>query len=198
MWPKQLSKTCTKRHHNGFCANTIHPHIPIGIPFPSLSIYYSVIQLNELERQGQNENTKALKRRRRGLNPGLPRLRVWHSTAELPRLRVRHSTAELPRLRVLRSTAELPRLRVRRSTAELPRLRVRHSTAKLPRLRVRRSTAELPRLRVQRSTAELPRLRVRHSTAELPRLRVRHSTAELHAPLSCGLNLQIADRDKTG
>ena len=43
------------------------------------------MELSELERRGDNENAKTSKRQQRGFEPGLSRLRVWHSTTGLPR-----------------------------------------------------------------------------------------------------------------
>ena len=50
-----------------------------------LTARYTFIQLSELGHHGENENAQASKWHKRGFEPGLFRLRVWHSTAELPR-----------------------------------------------------------------------------------------------------------------
>ena len=60
--------------------------IDYSLTFPPLSIArYSFIQLSRLRRREVNENAQTSKRKQRGFEPGLSRLRVRHSTIELRR-----------------------------------------------------------------------------------------------------------------
>ena len=59
-----------------YCMNTII--------FPPLSIARnSVTQLSKLRCREVNENAQVSKRQQKRFEPGLSRLRVWHSTAEI-------------------------------------------------------------------------------------------------------------------
>ena len=57
-----------------------------SLTFPPLSIArYSFIQLSRLRRREVKENAQTYKRYQRGIEPGLSRLRVRHSTTGPPR-----------------------------------------------------------------------------------------------------------------
>ena len=51
--------------------------------WPSIA-RFALIQLSELGHREENENTPSIETVAKGIEPGLYRLRVWHSTAELP------------------------------------------------------------------------------------------------------------------
>ena len=57
-----------------------------SVTYPPLSVArYSFIQLSRLRRREVKENAQTSKRYQRGVEPGLSRLRVRHSTPEPPR-----------------------------------------------------------------------------------------------------------------
>ena len=87
--PPPPRQTCSFRHPLDFSGKysamqqLLHGDYPLTFP-PLSKARCSFIQLSELGRCGENENAKALKQQQRGVEPGLSRLRVRHSTAELP------------------------------------------------------------------------------------------------------------------
>ena len=139
----------------------------------------------------------AFYRRATMLQPGLPPLRVQHSTAELPRSNpgsLHWESSILPpsyHAPTRAPSIESPAFYCRATTLQpgLPPLRVQHSTAELPRSNpgslhwessilppsyhapTRAPSIESPAFYRRATTLQpgLPPLRVRHSTAELPR-----------------------------